>query len=323
MALARLRRNEGKGIATPQRTLMGRLKIDAHDIQSRRQFFELTDEDLERLRSLEGFAKKYTHEITESLYELLLGHPETKAFFPDEETIKHVKKMQNAYFLGLFSGRCDEDYVENRLNVGAVHERIGMPPKWYLGAYRKYLGLIYDRLVKEFPDAEEVRKSFHSVKKIIFFDVALAVDTYIAAHVDTVTRHRQAIRELSTPVIQVFQGVLLLPIIGTVDTERAQQILETVLTRVTDDRAKVLIIDIAGVPVIDTKVADHLIRATAAIRLLGAQTILTGISPQIAQTIVQLGVDTSLMHTRNKLADGIQLALEISGKQICATKEAA
>ena len=185
------------------------------------------------------------------------------------------------------------------------------------------LGQIYDRLVKEFPNNEEVRKSFHCINKIIFFDVTLAIDTYIAAHVDTVTRHRQAIRELSTPVIQVFQGVLLLPIIGTVDTDRAQQILETVLSRVTEDRAKVLIIDIAGVPVIDTKVADHLIRATAAVRLLGAQTILTGISPQIAQTIVQLGVDTSLMHTRNKLADGIQLALEISGKRICATKEAA
>lgn len=292
------------------------MKIDSREIQSRRKFFELSDEELSILRSLEDFGKKYTQEITEELYELILGHPETKAFFPDEETVKHVKKMQNAYFQGLFSGKCDEDYVENRLNVGAVHERIGMPPKWYLGAYRRYLSLIYDRLVKEFTDKDQIRKAFHCVKKVIFFDMALAIDTYIAAHVESVTRHRQAIRELSTPVIKVFEEILLLPIIGTIDTQRAQQILETVLSRVTDERAKVLIIDIAGVAVIDTKVADHLIRATAAVRLLGAHTILTGISPQIAQTIVQLGVDVSSMYTQNKLSDGLALALKISGKQI-------
>lgn len=153
--------------------------------------------------------------------------------------------------------------------------------------------------------------------------MALAIDTYIAANLETVTRHRQAIRELSTPVIQVIDKILLLPVIGTVDTQRAQQILETLLKRVIENRAKVLIIDIAGVPVVDTKVADHLIQSTAAVRLLGAETVLTGISPEIAKTIVQLGVDVSSMHTRNNLADGVELALAMLGKGIRPLRRAA
>ena len=103
---------------------------------------------------------------------------------------------------------------------------------------------------------------------------------------------------------------------GAIDSWRAQQIMETVLVRVADDKAQVLIVDIAGVPVVDTKVADHLVKTTAAVRLLGAQTILTGISPQVARTVVQLGVDITTMHTKSRLADGIELALSICGKTI-------
>ena len=128
--------------------------------------------------------------------------------------------------------------------------------------------------------------------------MALAMDTYIAANLDTVARHQAAIRELSTPVIRVHDRVLLLPLVGTVDSHRAQQIMETLLLRVVEEQAKAVIVDIAGVPVVDTKVADHLLKTTAAVRLLGAETILTGISAMVARTIVQLGVDLSGMHTR-------------------------
>jgi rsbT co-antagonist protein RsbR len=292
------------------------LKIDNRELKSRLAFFELTDEDFARLASLRDFANKYTHEITEALYDLILGHPETKPFFPDENTVHHVKGRQNAYFLGLFSGKCDLGYVENRLKVGAVHEDIGMPPKWYLGAYRRYLSLIYDRLIKEPRSPKELSDSFGSIKKLIFFDMSFAIDTYIAANLQTLGRHQAAIRELSTPVIKVYDRVLLLPIVGTVDTQRAQQIMEAVLTRVVQDQAMVIILDIAGVPVVDTKVADHLIKTTAAVRLLGAQTILTGISAMVARTVVQLGVDITMMHTRTRLADGITLALDMVGKRI-------
>jgi rsbT co-antagonist protein RsbR len=296
---------------------MSILKLDDEELKRRLVFYELTDEDFKRLASLKSFADRWTHDITEGLYELIMGQAESKVFFPDQSTLARVKKLQNSYFLGLFSGTYDLNYVRDRLRVGMVHERIGMPPKLYLGAYRRYLALIHDRLMDHFKGNEaEANKALGSIRKIIFFDMAIAIDTYIAAYLETMTRHQAAIRELSTPVIKVYERILLLPIVGTVDTARAHQIMETVLVQVVEQQAKVMILDIAGVPVVDTKVADHILKTTAAVQLLGAQTILTGISASVARTVVQLGLEITRMHTRAKLSEGIELALSIIGKKI-------
>ncbi len=299
------------------RKYMQILKLDEAELRSRRAFFEITDDDLARLASLRGFAEKHTDEVVESFYTLLLGHAETKKFFDDEATIRRVKRAQRDYFLGLFTGKCDLAYVEDRLRVGIAHERIGLSPKWYLGGYRRYLHLLHERLYRDLAPAE-AGAAFGSIQRLVFFDTALAIDTYIAANSESLGRHQAAIRELSTPVIRVHEGVLLLPLVGAIDSHRAQQITESVLLRVADDQAKCIIIDIAGVAVVDTKVADHLVKTTAAVKLLGAQTILTGISAQVARTIVQLGVDISAMHTLARLADGIELALSLVGKSIRA-----
>ena len=294
---------------------MSRLKLDDKELQSRRRFFEITDEDLQRLAGLRDYAQSHGNEIVEGLYELILGHAESRQFFADDATIAHVKKMQRQYFLGLFDGRCDAAYVEDRLRVGNVHERIGLSPKWYLGAYGRYLRLLLDHFFADLPP-DKAKEAFRSLSKLVAFDMALAMDSYIASNLETVARHQAAIRELSTPVIRMHDRVLLLPLVGTVDSHRAEQVMETLLVRVTDDQAKVVIIDIAGVPVVDTRVADHLLKTTSAVRLLGAETILTGISAQVARTIVQLGVDISSMHTRSRLADGMDLALRLVGLAI-------
>lgn len=298
------------------RKYMTILKLDDVEIRSRRAFFTLTDEDLARLASLRPFAEKVTDGIVEAFYALLLAHSETLRFFGDEATIRRVKRTQREYFLGLFAGRCDSAYVEDRLRVGAAHERIGLAPKWYLGAYRQYLQLILDRLYAELEEESLVRAAYGSIQRIVFFDVALAIDTYIAANVDALGRHQAAIRELSTPVIRVYERVLLLPLVGAIDSHRAHQVMESVLLHVVEAQAKCIIIDIAGVPVVDTRVADHLLKTTAAVRLLGAQTVLTGITAQVARTMVQLGVDVSTMHTVSRLSDGIELALGMVGKAI-------
>ncbi len=300
------------------RKYMAILKLDEHEIASRRAFFMLSDDDLLRLASLRPLAEKITDAIVEEFYALLLGHPETRKFFGDEATIRRVKRTQREYFFGLFAGKCDVAYVEDRLRVGAAHERIGLSPKWYLGAYRQYLELIRHAFDIEIKDPKEARLAFLSVQRIVFFDVALAIDTYIAANIEALGRHQAAIRELSTPVIRVYDRVLLLPLVGAVDSHRAHQIMESVLLHVVDSQARCIIIDIAGVPVVDTRVADHLLKTTAAVRLLGAETVLTGITAQVARTMVQLGLDVSSMHTVSRLSDGIEMALGMVGKAITA-----
>jgi rsbT co-antagonist protein RsbR len=185
------------------------------------------------------------------------------------------------------------------------------------------LALIHEKLRDHFKGNEaEAAKALDSIRKIIFFDMALAIDTYIAAYLETMTRHQAAIRELSTPVIKVHDRILLLPIVGTVDTQRANQIMETVLVQVVEQQAKVIIIDIAGVAVVDTKVANHILQTTAAVQLLGARSILTGISASVARTVIQLGVEITRIDTRSKLSEGIELALSIVGKKIASKREA-
>jgi len=304
------------------RKYMRVLKLDESELASRRAFFELTDEDLARLARLRPFAEKYTDAIVEEFYKLLLGHAETKKFFPDPDTIKRVKRSQREYFLGLFTGKCDLAYLEDRLRVGNTHERIGLSTKWYLGAYRKYLQLISEYLFEELKDPAEARAAFASIQKLVYFDTALATDTYLAAKLEAIDRHQAAIRELSTPVIRVHHRILLMPLVGAIDSRRANQVMDSVLLKVTEAQAKCIIIDIAGVPVVDTKVADSLVKTTAAVHLLGAETILTGITAQVARTIVQLGVDISTMHTLSRLAEGIELALSLIGKSIQSTKRA-
>lgn len=299
---------------------MQRLRLDDKELQSRRAFYEITDEDLARIASLRGFAERNGVAFVDALYELILSHPESRAFFPDDKTVRHVKQMQHQYFLGLFSGTCDLAYVEDRVRVGAVHERIGMPPKLYIGVYARYLRLLFDRLHAELLPVE-AHAAYRSIAKLVAFDKGLAIDTYIAANLATVARHQAAVLELSTPVIRVHDRILLLPLIGTVDSHRASQIMETLLMRVVEEQARAVIVDIAGVPTVDTMVADHLLKTTEAVRLLGAETILTGISAQIARTVVQLGVDISAMHTRSRLADGIELALDLMGRKITAKVE--
>jgi rsbT co-antagonist protein RsbR len=121
----------------------------------------------------------------------------------------------------------------------------------------------------------------------------------------------QALAELSTPVIALTADTLLMPLIGAIDTARAQQILETLLHGVNAQRARIAILDLTGVPLIDTQVAAVLIQAAQAVRLLGAEVILTGIRPEIAQTLVTLGVDLRGVRTLSALQQGIAYALAL------------
>lgn len=146
----------------------------------------------------------------------------------------------------------------------------------------------------------EVRYIIHAVED---------VTTQVLA--ERASAHR--VRELSTPVVRLRQGILLLPLVGVVDGDRASQIIEIVLARVVEEQARVVILDVAGVPVMDTAVAGSLLQTAAAVRILGARTILTGISANTAKTMVHLGIDVSAMYTRNKLAEGLDLAIQLVG----------
>ncbi|HEX2778621.1 MAG TPA: STAS domain-containing protein [Gemmatimonadaceae bacterium] len=138
-------------------------------------------------------------------------------------------------------------------------------------------------------------------------------ETYQKAREEIIQRQQAEMLELSTPVVKLWDGILALPVIGTLDSRRTQIVMESLLERIVETGAEVAIIDITGVPTVDTLVAQHLIKAVTAARLMGTECIISGIRPQIAQTIVHLGVDLQGVTTKATLADAFQLALAKTG----------
>lgn len=133
---------------------------------------------------------------------------------------------------------------------------------------------------------------------------------------EVIHRQQEELLELSTPVVQLFENILALPLIGTLDSARTQVVMENLLQRIVETGATISIIDITGVPTVDTLVAQHLLKTVAAARLMGADCIISGIRPQIAQTIVHLGVDLSEVTTKATLADAFMIALQRTGASV-------
>lgn len=144
-------------------------------------------------------------------------------------------------------------------------------------------------------------------------------EVYQKAREEVINRQQQDMLELSTPVVELAPGIIALPMIGTLDSHRTQIVMETLLQRIVETSAEVAIIDITGVPTVDTLVAQHLLKTVTAAKLMGAECIISGIRPQIAATIVHLGVDLGNVITKASLANAFQLALKKTGFSIIKT----
>jgi len=141
----------------------------------------------------------------------------------------------------------------------------------------------------------------------------LTVSAFQRGREEVINRQQQELLELSTPVIKLWDGILALPLIGTLDSARTQVVMESLLQKIVETESQVAIIDITGVPTVDTLVAQHLLKTVTALRLMGADCIIIGVRPQIAQTIVHLGVDLQGVTTKASLADALALALKRTG----------
>ena len=141
----------------------------------------------------------------------------------------------------------------------------------------------------------------------------ITLNSYMKRRETIIKEQQRALMELSVPIVKVWDRILMIPLIGILDSSRTQLVMETLLTAIEETQSKVAILDISGIPIVDTLVAKHLLRTVAATKLMGAVCIITGIRSKISQTMIQLGIDLSSVTTRTTMADGLKVAFQLTG----------
>jgi rsbT co-antagonist protein RsbR len=233
-----------------------------------------------------------------------------------EETLRGESKR----FLGLFRKGLGSDgdlrgkgWQEARDMLGelsASRTRLGFSPSETATFVFSLKKPLFDHAREEFKDEPEVlTEELWRINSLLDKLGLQTTEQSQKAREDVIRRQQQEMMELSTPVVQLWEGILALPLIGTLDSERTQVVMESLLNKIVETGASIAIMDITGVPTVDTLVAQHLLKTVAAARLMGADCIISGIRPQIAQTIVHLGVDLADVTTKSTLADAFAIAL--------------
>lgn len=225
----------------------------------------------------------------------------------------------NREFVNVIFKSLDEDHLTSEIE--AFSERLvhlGWPLSYLTDGLTTFRRVVFDFILSQSQkiDSEYFSIIIDIVNGWVDPIINQLVDEYSGNWEHTVSLQRVALQELSAPLIPVMRKITIMPLIGTIDTERAKLIMENLLQGVIKHNAEVVLIDITGVPVVDTMVAHHLIQAAEAVRLIGANCILVGIRPEIAQTIVNLGIDLSRFPTRSSLRKGFETALEMTGRKI-------
>ncbi|HLR03494.1 MAG TPA: RsbT co-antagonist protein RsbRA [Virgibacillus sp.] len=210
-------------------------------------------------------------------------------------------------------------------SVEAFSEKIinlGWPLSYITDGLQVFRRVTIDYILGEVneADSEYIIRVLNSVDNWVEPIIRKLVNEYSGSWENILSLQRLALQELSAPLIPVMDNVTIMPLVGTIDTERAKLIMENLLDGVIKHNSEVVLIDITGVPVVDTMVAHHIIQAAEAVRLVGSTCILVGIRPEIAQTIVNLGIDLNRFPTKSSLRKGFDAALEMTGHKIVDMK---
>ncbi len=283
--------------------------------QEFRKLYEVTDADFERVRALAPLLSPSIDPFIQELYEFMrvaLGR-EFEIHFPDEAAVHRAQALSRRAWLEFLEAKWDDDYVKSRVRIGEVHAQLQIQPRHYLAVMNKALQMWSDRAYASGMDEGALPQMVESFWRVGQMEGALVVDVYAQRTADIISQQSRALTDMSTPITAIWDGILMLPVVGIVDSRRAQDIMQRMLEQIAEKRALVFILDISGVAVVDTAVANHFIRMTKAARLMGSYTIVSGLSPSVAQTIVELGIEVGDMKTTGNLQDALKIAFERAG----------
>lgn len=286
--------------------------------------FDLTDGDLDLVREAGAHLLPHVEDFVQDWYAWLRGHEEFDTFFGDaDELLAHVQRHQVRHWGAMLAGVVDDRYIAARRHVGAVHGRIDLPNVIYLSGMFMSDRLLQERLAAVDPRPSDYDAMASALTKMVFLDTHLVLEQIHATQRRAAEEaaeenarleaRSEALLEQATPVTPIWEGILLLPLIGVLDSSRTQEIMTKTLSMISQTRTKVFMLDISGVRTVDTAVANQLVKITQATRLMGCEAIVSGISPEIAFTMVELGVGIGQIRTTATLRDAFEIALELVG----------
>ena len=271
--------------------------------------FDLSPEDLALLKECGRVLANKIDTVVERFYDWLRTQPEFNVFFSSDDTVERVKRLQKVYWTDFFNGVVDQRYIDYRVHIGEIHAQRDMPNLIYFAAMLRFQLLFIEELMASELATERRRPAVRAFNKLVALDTYVTSDQIAQFAKRRVIESGKAMLAMSTPVTSIWDGILLLPLVGIVDSQRTQDIMEKTLSRISESRARVFVMDISGVVTVDTAVANNFIRITQATRLMGCDCIISGISPSVARTLVELGANVGEVRTTATLRDALQLAL--------------
>jgi rsbT co-antagonist protein RsbR len=269
----------------------------------------LTAEDKAAMAAYWAFYEPIAAEVDRELRRSLAALPEWAPIIKgisEEQAVAQSRESLARQRRALVDGDW-APYLEDVRTQGVQYARAGVSfVAWYdiIAIYRETIRRRLVELAKQ--DPERAATVAEGLSRMIDMAMSHLGEAYLAAKEQIITQQQAAIRELSVPVLQIREQMLILPLVGLIDSTRARQVIETLLVAIRDHRAKGVVIDVTGVPMVDTQVANHLLQASKAAQLMGATVVITGISSEMAQSLVGLGIDLPEATTMIDLQDGVE-----------------
>ena len=286
------------------------------------------------MASKEKFAEilnRRSSQITERWLEHQLGERKKLSAAERQETTRQSRDFLDALASAAKKGSTDDisgpewNRVREILaDLSASRAKGGYTPSETAGFVLSLKRPLFSVLLEELgTDSGALGEALWQATSLLDSLGLLTTETFQKTREDIISRQQQELLELSTPVVRLWENILALPLIGTLDSARTQVVMQNLLDAIVETRSDFAIIDITGVPVVDTLVAQHLLKTVAAARLMGADCLISGIRPQIAQTIIHLGVDLTNVTTKATLADAFAIALRRSGQAVVKAEKRA
>jgi rsbT co-antagonist protein RsbR len=302
---------------SPAQLLSTEMGINDENVARRRRIVGLDQQDAARIASVKDMILSHTDALTAVFFDSLAGIEEGRPLTGNRTALERARQLKREHLRAMVGAEYDAAYVNQRIELAMLYSKLGLELRVFLGAFQHLLTSMGRLITESFKNSpEEGFEAFRSLEKVAFFDLGVMVDVIVFDRERVIVQQQDAIRELSTPVLQVRERLLLLPIIGVIDTHRARLVTENLLRSIRANRAKVVVMDVTGVATIDSKVANHLIQTVTAAKLMGASVIVSGLSAEVAQSLVALGIDLTKLYTVGDLQGGMEEAERYLGFRV-------